>query len=344
MVGHDTLSGMPDSLAGNMLPAVAAEGFVLGTAEALPAGMRRISQEQFDRSIERLASGRDIDAAVHEARKAMKRLRAVLRLVRGQIGERVYRAENALLRDTARRLAPAREGAVMVGTVRGLRTEFDGQLATDALFEVERRLGDRHAQRRQRLLEDPELVPEVVAVLRAARNRYASWPVDRSDAALDIYGREPLQDSFGAIREGLQRTYARGRRELAAASAQPTADHFHQWRKRVKYLRHQTEILQPVWPEVVGGLAVSLDRLGELLGDEHDLAGLLRLVSDLPALAPDPGERHLLAALAQHRRRRLQAAALTLGSRVYGERPDRFVDRLEGYWDARLREQQGREV
>ena len=85
------------------LPAVP-EGFVLGEEEPLAAGLQRITVEQFDDSIGRLTGSEGIDLAVHAARKSMKRLRAVLRLVRPELGDTVYRAENAILRDTAAKL------------------------------------------------------------------------------------------------------------------------------------------------------------------------------------------------------------------------------------------------
>jgi hypothetical protein len=73
------------------LPAVPS-GFVLGEVEPLPAGLRRITLEQFDRSIDGLVNGEDLDRAVHETRKSIKRLRATLRLVSGEIGPMVYGA------------------------------------------------------------------------------------------------------------------------------------------------------------------------------------------------------------------------------------------------------------
>lgn len=102
----------------------------------------------------------------------------------------------------------------------------------------------------------------------------------------------------------------------------------------MKYLRHQTELLEPLWPEVMQGQARSLDRLGDLLGLDHDLAILLRLVADLPDLCPDPVERSLLAALVQQRRRELQAAAFVVGAKAYAEPVDRHLDRIESYWEA----------
>ncbi|MGF1666575.1 MAG: CHAD domain-containing protein [Acidimicrobiia bacterium] len=314
------------------LPAVPA-GFVLGETESLPGGLRRITLEQFDRSIDRLESGVELDRAVHETRKSIKRLRATLRLVSGEIGTKVYRAENGLLRDTSRLLAPIRDGWVMVDAVARLRSEFSSQLAPTAFAHIEEALTDRHERRRQRTLADENLFPVVVTTLRAARQRYAAWPVESGS---ERTGTRRIRDTFEAIEPGLRNTYARGRAEMDHAAAEPVEEHFHQWRKRVKYLRHQMEILEPLWPEVVSAHAATLDQLGELLGDEHDLAVLLQLLADIPSLATDGAERAMLAALAQHRRRELQRAALTVGMRVYAESPGRFVDRMGTYWDSRL--------
>lgn len=318
------------------LPAVPVTGFELGTDERLSGGLQRIALEQFDRAIYGLIDpDADVDKAVHEARKAMKRLRAVLRLVRSEIGDRAYRAENALLRDTARLIAPMRDGAVMVDAVRNLRTDYGDRLSPLVFQELESALLDRHLRRRGRVLDDETIFPRVVANLRAARARYASWPVEDDEFPPPGPSNHPvISHRFSSVGPGLQATYARGRREMQLAMREPTSEHFHAWRKRVKYLRHQTEVLAPLWPDVVGGMAKSFDRLGEILGEEHDLAVLLQLVAGVPSLCPDPVDRSLLAALAQHRRSELRVAAGALGTRLFAERPDRFAERIGAYWDA----------
>ncbi len=169
--------------------------------------------------------------------------------------------------------------------------------------------------------------------LRSARARYAAWPTEDGPIAR-AYGRAPIAHRFSTVEPGLSRTYGRGRAEMRRAAARRTGPSFHEWRKRVKYLRHQMELLRPVFPEVVGGYAAALERLGEMLGEEHDFALLLRLCADLPTLCPDPVDRSLLAALVQHRRMELQTASLTLGGRVYAEPADRFVSRVERWWEA----------
>jgi CHAD domain-containing protein len=316
------------------LPAVP-EGFVLGEQEPLSAGLQRITIEQFETSIARLTGSDDIDAAVHAARKSMKRLRAVLRLVRPELGNKVYRAENAILRDTARLLAPMRDGQVMASAISGLRNDFEGQLAPDALAELEDLLWERHLIRRQHVLDDRSVFPTVIATLRAGRNRYAAWPVESlAVTPADPLGRKPIPDVFSSVGGGLGQTYARGRNEMDLAISDPTAHHFHQWRKRVKYLRHQVEILEPLWPEMMSTYARSLDDLGEILGEEHDMAVLVDLLATDRSIEAPLAERALAGALAEHRRGYLQQAAIVLGKRAYAETPRRFTERMESYWDA----------
>jgi hypothetical protein len=67
----------------------------------------------------------DLNPAVHEARKDLKKLRAVLRLVRDDLGDAVYRSENVRFRDAGRMLSGARDAHVRVETLAALRERFD---------------------------------------------------------------------------------------------------------------------------------------------------------------------------------------------------------------------------
>lgn len=314
------------------LPAVTGGDLALGRGEPLGRGLRRVGVAQCEAAIRSLARpGDDIDGAIHEARKIMKRLRAVLRLVRSEIGERAYRYENRSLRDAARLVAGVRDGAVAVETVVDLADRFPGALQVDVFDDLAERLDRRALRIRRRILEESDAVDRVLTALERTRVRFAAWPIDESEEAL--VGRA-IPDRYRAIAPGLDATYRRGRDEMRKAYSSPSAEGFHAWRKRVKYLRHQVEILNSLWPEVMGGTAASLERLGDLLGQEHDLAELLRLLAIDPDLCPDPVERSLFAALAQHRRAELQAAARVVGTRVYAEKPKGFVSRVGSYWES----------
>jgi CHAD domain-containing protein len=311
------------------LPAVP-EGFELNESERLSDGLRRLSLEELDRAIGGLLHGSDVDIAVHEARKSMKRLRAVLRLIRDELGDERYRRENELLRNTARLIGPVRDSTVLTETVSTIRSRFAPHLRRSAFETLETSLMRRHLEARAALMEDPVALRHVVYALRSARARYRVWPAETDPR--ETWRARPAAHSFHTMRGGLLRTYRRGRREMRIAEREPTAHNFHWWRKRVKYLRHQMELLRPMFPEVLDGYIVALDQLGDLLGEEHDLAELVALVAEEPELCADAAEVTLITALAQHRRSELQAEALVIGSKVYAESPKAFANRLEAYW------------
>lgn len=314
------------------LPAVPGDAFLLAPDEPLAEGLQRLSLGQLDDGISGfLDPAANPDDAIHRARKATKRLRAILRLVRGELGERVYHFENRALRDASRLISDVRDAAVAVDTVRLLGERFGGVLPIDVFDDLAERLDRRYFRVRARVVEESGAVGQVVATLERSRMRFASWPTGA--AAKKAYG-TAIRDSYRAIAPGLGQTYARGRAEMRQAYAAPSAANFHLWRKRVKYLRYQTEVLRPLWPEVLGATAFSLEELSESLGQEHDLAEVLALLAVDPGLCPDPVERSLFAALAQHRRRELQAEARVVGTRVYAEKPDQFVFRMGVYWKA----------
>lgn len=305
------------------------EGLALGVREPLAQGLRRISVEQFDTALDVLRH-QPHEVAVNEVRKTTKRLRAVLRLVRPSLGKR-YKPEDAILRDIARVFAPHRDAFVRAASLEAIRARYADQLRPSAFEEITDRLEARRDHQFAQMRSGEEL-RTVSYALRSARARYAAWPVD--DRSARAHGMAVISHRYASVEQGLGNTYAHGRDGMKTARRHPTADNFHGWRKEAKYLRHQLEVLSPLFPEVLLGYAASLSRLGDLLGEEHDLSELLRFLAAHPGVAPNPVERSMLVALVQHRRAELQTAALSLGDRIYTESPDRFVRRIGAYWEA----------
>lgn len=306
--------------------------FRLHPGEPLGVGLKRLGVETLDEAISVFYDGEvTFRDAVHTARKATKKVRSLLRLVRNEVGDKVYRFENASMRDAARFLSETRTSAVLVHGVEDIRDLYAPLLAPGTFDEVLERFTVSRDRIEQRLMEDPDVIPRVVANLERARSRYESLPTDPE--ARSLYG-IGIRNDYRAVGPGLRSTHARGRREMVAACQTPTPEAFHRWRKRAKYLRHQMEILTPIWPEVMIGMAVTLDRISELLGQDHDLAELLGTLANRPDLCPNPLERSLIGALAEQRRSDLQTAARILGRRIYAESPGSLAGRLGAYWES----------
>lgn len=291
----------------------------LEPGEPLPGGIKRIATEQIDQALNQLRNfpeGRP--EAVHDARKRFKKIRAVLRLVRDEIGAEIYHAENVCFRDAGRRLAEVRDSYVSVETVDDLTARFSGQLTPNVFSKIRTQLMDRHQEIVNQLLDQENRLEEVASTIETAGRRVADWPVH--------------QDDFSAICGGLRRVYKRGRNRMAEAYAEPVSQNFHEWRKRSKYLWYHLRILKPLWPNLLNELADELHNLSDYLGDDHDLAELRRTVTSQPEMFEEAQALQRMVALIDRRRAELEAAARPLGERIFVEKPADFVDRIATYW------------
>jgi CHAD domain-containing protein len=291
----------------------------------LDDGVRRVVGEQVDRAVAELRgeTERSRDEEVHEARKRCKRLRAVIRLVRDRIGHDVYRRENVAIRDAARRLSDVRDAQVLIETLDDVGARADGQLDPAAVARLRAALQAEHGRLRERTVLRGDAAEEAAAELAVVGDRSRGWDLDGL--------------TFDDLRPGLERVYGRGRRRMREAYGDPTPERFHEWRKRVKYLWHDVELLTPAWPGLLDALAHEIHDLSDLLGDEHDRTVLGEVLANRSDLLTGPDAAALRAVL-DDQRAALRVAAEPLGARVYAETPQRFSERLARYWDAARRQ------
>ncbi len=203
----------------------------LGRGEPLPEGIARIARGRIDDAIDELSGETDSspEQGVHSARKDMKKLRALLRLVRSELGDDAYRRENASFRDAAALLSGLRDADVMLVTLDGL--ELDESVAGPLRQALEaHRLRTGGGARTQ-------AAAEAVEILRETRERVAEWPL--------------ADNSFDALEPGLRRMYRRGRREWRAMGKSPSVEGLHEWRKRSKEMWYDHELLRAVWKPVM---------------------------------------------------------------------------------------------
>jgi CHAD domain-containing protein len=281
-----------------------ARRYRLGKDEPVTQGVRRIAHGQLELVAEQL-HGDPGDEGIHEARKAFKRLRALLRLTRDQLGTDVRRRENAAFRDAGRRLSGARDARVLVETLDDLIARNRDALQPGTFDGL-----------RSALAAGAESDTDVGAVLAA---------VDVAQARVEIW---PLgeDDSMAALAPGLKRIYRRGRRAFRAAEAEPSSEHLHELRKRTKDLWHAAQILRPAAPKRLRKLGRKAHKLSDVLGDDHDLVTLLEAARERPA-ALTPVERELLEGLVDRRRSELRREGLKRAGKLYAARP-RKVARL----------------
>jgi CHAD domain-containing protein len=279
--------------------------------------MRRIAAGRAESALRRLRGAAPGDPgfadAVHGARKDLKKLRTVVRLLREELGaDRA--AEDRRYRDAGRALSGSRDAEVRLQTLDALGDRRP-DLAGESLSAWRQAL----RAERDRALEgsDEIAVFEAIGSIEAGRDRIAAWELELDGGRL--------------IERGVRRAYARGREAMRAVEDEPSEANLHEWRKRAKDLWYALRLLHGAWPELIGPTAEQAHALADLLGDHHDLA-LLR--EDLAARSFSAEAGEALAEAIEDRQRELAAAALDLGRRLYAEKPKAFARRLRRYWTA----------
>lgn len=282
--------------------------------QSVKKAIRRLGWERTRKALRCLDEIEDLEA-IHRVRKNIKKLRAVLRLVKGKVPARDYRRATRALRRAAAPLAEARDAHVKQQALEKLLAHFGGQVSKSEFRGIGRQLEKRWREEMRRFNERRS--GETVRAVFVRLSRYMmELPIDGRGWAL--------------VAPGIRTAYRAGRKQYRAVVKEPSADELHRWRKRVKDLWYQARLLRPIWPKQVCALAGELKDLGEYLGEDHDLVLLKASVSRRRAGHARAVEA--LGALIDRRRTELCRAALDLGGRIYTEKPQAFCRRLAEYW------------
>ncbi|MGC4091535.1 MAG: CHAD domain-containing protein [Polyangiaceae bacterium] len=276
--------------------------------------IRRLVLDELKDAIDAL---RDADtplaARIHEARKHLKRLRAVLALVSDC-------ADPALIEQLA---SSCRSAAAALATPRGhaaLLACFDELVksANDAT----------HAELRSELEARANRVTiEVGDSLEAAAERLREARQQAKALELD-------ENGFAAIGEGFRATYRSARRALRRAGSHGNVEAFHAFRKPSKRHAYQLRLFEAAWDAQLGAHTGELELLGELLGEHHDLCLLQGEVANMSLKEPP----NAMIAAAERRVRELERMVLSLGTRCFAERPGAITRRIGVYFNQARRE------
>jgi CHAD domain-containing protein len=280
--------------------------------ETIGDGLQRIINDQITGAIKAsTAEQNGKGSPVHETRKLLKKARAALRLVHGEISHDLWKREDKCLRKVGQLISEVRDAEVRLQTVRQLRESARGKKRS--FQETEEFLAFELDSFLAAFSEWPE---EAKQLLTQAADRIRNWPLDGVRCE--------------QVRGCVQKTYKRGRQTLKAAIEKPTVERLHTFRKRAKELWYQLRLLRPLHPGVFRELNDELKTIGEYLGQVHDLAFVAERLSSIGP-ARKKGDR-VLKALIDSRAQELKDTAIALGERFYAERPRQFARRLSRYF------------
>lgn len=289
----------------------------LDPARPIGGELHRVAMERLDEAVAHLDAVRGAPAdtvteAIHAARKCCKEVRAIARLVRAEAPHE-YAVLNTLVRDAARQLSALRDAHAVLSAVDTL-AELDD--APD-LTLARSRQADQSARAAEAVSGGEPRVERARELLCEARARLAAWQ----------FGGDPE-----AVIAGLRRVYRSSRRAWRRALDEPSAEHLHAWRRQAKYLWYQVCLLEPADPGRLGRLAHRLGKLGDRLGDNHDLSVLVATMRSDPGRFGGRRAVDRAVSVARARQRRLRKRAFRTAGKIWVAKPGSFAERVGTAW------------
>ena len=289
--------------------------------ERVGKGIRRILRAQLRRAVEAARDReRPQDERVHEVRTRLKRSRAALQLIGGEVGEAAKKTDRRL-RDLGRRLARPRDVVVQAHTFRVLGARLSRELPA-GLLERMRDVSEQLHQTLDEKAVEREL-RRTGRQLRRLRRRLRKMSVKR--------GRR-------AIGKGIIRTYREARRALAKVHADPTPERFHEWRKQAKLLSNELKIVGDAVPELATRYLSKVENLGEILGHIHDLDCAAATAERHPRWFGSDADCEAVRGIVAEHRAALEREAFALAAGVFAGRPRDVRELVETGWKTWRRE------
>jgi CHAD domain-containing protein len=252
---------------------------------------------------------------VHEVRKALKRWRALMRLLARPLGEQADQMRSEA-RELMRAIAGARDAQSALDALNDLR-KADVPFSPTSIETIRARLTE---------MRD---AAEAKSFTKAMRDRLSRY-LDYATLSLE---RWPLKAiDFDIVTDGLTSTYRRARQLVPDTWANSEAEHLHDLRRRVVEHRHQMDLIEPLWPRLGKVWAEEAQRLRNQLGSCQDLAVLAELTAPHQPLAP---WRSRVTPLISARRDAHLKSAARLAGRLFAEKPKAFRRRIAALWSAR---------
>jgi CHAD domain-containing protein len=250
------------------------------------------------------SADRNAETAVHDARKALRRGRAVLAMISGALPKSERQAVRAALQDSRRSLSMVRDHTVAPTTLGGLDLADDDR-------DTAKRVLDSAAEAMPPTAEVKQLLAE--AATRAAAQAEAL--VAALPAAID--------DSV--LFDGIAETYGEAR--TAHRKSKRSKAWFHTWRRRTKELVYELEFVAKHAGARASAIHEELGIVSDTLGPGVDMIMLRDFVQTHGQGIGDDAIEHLRETI-DHRLDDTMKAARKNAKDAFELKPKKFAKRL----------------
>ena len=263
--------------------------------------------------------GENVEDSVHNIRKAIKKIRAVLRLVRDEIGFGSYLRENNFYRDIGKQLSEFRDSDVYLSVVLDLEQRFIMELNYSCLTDLISQIRHDKAACLNQLIKPEGFSAELTQKMAIARTNLEKVKI--------------TYDSYHFVMNGLKRSYKKGRKALQICVNDSGPDKAHQLRKALKNIWYQMRIIRPVYPTFCKAYARSLRSITRILGKINDYAEFKAYLNISSARGLNRTNRNIINEMLDNLHHEKMLIILPKVQLALVEKPSEFIKRIYGYWD-----------
>jgi CHAD domain-containing protein len=292
--------------------------FEIKKRETFGQGIHRLLEQLNEETARLIVPGSRVHLSIHESRKNIKKIRAVLRLIRHEIGEEKYREFNAFYSESGQQVAMLRDDTSIIE----LLENFKMAIKSPALKKV--------------------IQKSIRLTIKKREKEFAEFHKNKNDIKLNkllLKKTEELRhlnipsnpEIF--ILQSIGKVHRSTIKRMKLAETEGSKEAYHNWRKQVKYLMFQMMMLKNAWPLFFEAYIAELDKLQKLLGNLHDLDILNSLVVEGTLLALDKKQKEALLKYIYPHRASLKKQLHLIGRQVFAESSPAFSKRLLGIWN-----------
>ncbi|MBN2213049.1 MAG: CHAD domain-containing protein [Bacteroidales bacterium] len=264
----------------------------------------------------------NIEESVHNIRKTIKKIRAVFKLIRDEIGYSTYLRENDFYRDIGRQLSECRNLDVYLSVAMHLDQKFTLELNYSCFRHLILQIRNQKATYINQLLRPEGFFSEITQKMVIAKSGIEKIKI--------------RENSFDALLNGLRNSYKKSRKALDGCLNDPIKQNAHRLRKTLKNIWYQVRILNPVYPPVFDAYEKSLKSTTEILGEVNDFAEFKTWLNNSSARGLNRSNRAIINTMLDDLQNERLSAALPEIQMALIETTSQFIKRIGGYWNVIL--------
>ncbi|NPA37665.1 MAG: CHAD domain-containing protein [Chlorobi bacterium] len=291
--------------------------FSITSHEEVSPAVRRIISEQYDLIIESCNSYGDINKSVHDIRKASKRVRALLRMIKPDIHPEVYTREKGFMREISHKLSVARNFHVF-------EEEFNDIVSAGIVHLND----DTKNSLKQHLKEKKEDAFEIITGVDmfdiiSKKTEEAKQRIAKTD--LSLLGPHTVYKGIGKV-------FSWGQKQMMHSQQLPTDENLHEMRKRIKTLMYLVKLIRDVSPQFFNGYFKGLKAASLALGDDHNMAELSDYIDSLDESIISAEDKSILKSYIDMQRQQIQLDVWPEIAKLYTGQAGEFSKRVKAYW------------